>query len=201
MCNRKKENSLANRAFTLLELLLAVSLIALLAGLIFPTIDTIRLQSESAACASNLRQIGLAVMQKVQDNGDIYPLVEGDPSNPIYAPGDGAESLAETLKPYGVTERVLRCPSDARKNGYFQSKGNSYEWFSFIDGERPASARIYLPVGTLALPPMRFPITADYELVHFRSRMNILFADGHVDSYTGPGVREDIKKTVENSAP
>ncbi len=200
MCNRKKNGiSPSNKGFTLIELLLTISLIAMLAGLIFPAMESMRTQAESTACASNLRQIGLAVMQKVQDNGDIYPYIEGVPSEPIYAPEDGAQSLVDTLKPYGITDKSVRCPSDVKKGNYFSQNGSSYEWFSFIDGERSVSAKIYLPEGTLVLPLMRFPITADYELVHTRKRMNILFADGHVDSYTGPGVREDVRKAVQEA--
>lgn len=200
MCNRRKKETGAIDAFSLLELLLAISLIALLAALISPTIGTVRQKAEGTACASNLRQIGQAVLQKLQDNQDIYPFVEGDPTDPIYAPEDKAESLAETLKPYGITDRTLCCPSDMGKH-YFKEKGSSYEWFSFIDGERAVNAKIYLPEGTLVLPLVRFPLAADYELVHSSRRMNILFADGHVDSYTGPGVREDIKKEVAKAAP
>jgi prepilin-type processing-associated H-X9-DG protein len=178
-------------------MLMSISLIVLLAGLIYPTMDGTKKQAEMVVCASNLRQIGLAVMQKVQDNGGVYPLIEGYPSSPIYQPEDGAQSLVETLAPYGITERSLRCPSDVKKDNYFSQNGSSYEWFSFIDGENAVNPRIYLPEGTLVLPPMRFPIAADYELVHSRNRMNILFADGHVDPYTGPGVREDIKKALQ----
>lgn len=199
MFNRKKKKIAPNSAFTLLELMLVVSVIVLLAGLVFPVTESVRKQAESAACASNLRQIGLAVMQKVQDNGNLYPYVEGDPSNPVYSPEDGAQSLADTLKPYGITDKLLRCPSDVKADNYFTSRGSSYEWFSFIDGERDVSAKIYLPEGTLVLPLMRFPITADYKLVHSRKRMNILFADGHVDSYTGPGVKEDVRQAMQKN--
>lgn len=197
MCDRKKPNS--DKAFTLLELLLVISLIALLSGLVFPAIGTLQRQAESTACASNLRQIGLAVMHKVQDNGNIYPFVEGDPADPVYAPEDGAESLCDALKPYGITDKALRCPADVKGKNYFKDKGSSYEWFSFIDGERAVSAKIVLPEGTLVLPLGRFPIAGDYELVHSRKRLNILFADGHVDSYTGPGVREDVKQALQKN--
>ncbi len=198
MCNRKKSKTRRRNAFTLLELLMTISLIALLAGLIFPALETLRKQVASTTCASNLRQIGLAVLQKVQDNGNIYPLVEGDPSDPVYSPQDAAQSLMDTLKPYGITSMVLRCPADVKGKNVFGVKGSSYEWFSFIDGERAVSAKIYLPEGTLVLPLMRFPLAADFELVHSRNSMNILFADGHVDSYTGLGVREDIKQALQS---
>jgi len=197
MCNRKKKKTSNQSAFTLLELLLSISLVALLAGLLSPALGSLREQADNTACASNLRQIGQAVMLKVQDNEDVYPYVESDASNPVYGPEDQAESLADTLKPYGVTEKTLRCRSDVKGANYFAETGSSYEWFSFIDGERSSNPRIYLPEGTLVLPLMRFPIAADYELVHPRNRMNILFADGHVDSYSGPGVRESVKEEMK----
>jgi len=201
MWNRKCEGARLNRAFTLLETLLVVALLALLVGLILPVLDTVRQHAESAVCGSNLRQIGIAVMQRVQDNNGVYPYVEGYPDNPVYTPEAGALSLKETLAPYGIGDRTLKCPTDAKGKSRFSTNGSSYDWFSFIAGERFIEPKIYLPAGNLILPLSRFPLAGDYELIHGGRRMNILFADGHVDSYTGPGVREDIKKAVESAGP
>lgn len=211
MYNPKTSKSSLSNAFTLLELLLVISLIALLAGLVFPAVGTVRKRAESTACANNLRQIGLAVMQKVQDNGNIYPYIEGDSSAMVYTGTiheSEAKSLAATLKDYGftdtgaATDKSLRCPADTVAKNYLPAnKGSSYEWYSFIDGESAASAKIYLSEGTLVLPLSRFPIAGDYDSVHSRKSKNILFADGHVDSYTGLDIKEDVKQEVKNANP
>lgn len=181
---------------------MVIALIALLSGLVFPAIGTLRKQAESTACASNLRQIGLATLQKVQDNGNIFPYIEGDPADPFYSPEQGAKSLAETLKPYGITEKELRCISDVSANNNFASKGSSYEWFAFIDGENAANPKIDLTsqgVGVLQLPLWRFPLAYDTDYVHFGKRINVVYADAHMQALTGTTVLESVKQTLNET--
>lgn len=168
-------------AFTLIELLCAIAIVVLLAALITPAMQYMRNRGESVTCMNNLRQIDLAMKLKVQDNNNTYPKVETDPENPIYRPDDGALPLDELLAPYGITERILRCPSDAHGPDYFAKNGSSYLWIPLVDGEVATAAKVYLPAGVLELPPSRLPEAADYSSVH-RGRSNVLFSDGHVKS-------------------
>jgi len=179
---RKKSKPSNSRAFSLVELIVTIAIIALLASLLLPTFDNMRKRSESTVCANNLQQIGLAVMQKTQDNNNTYPKIEGDPSDPAYAPEDGALSLLDTLRPYGITERTLRCPADVRGANYYGSKGTSYDWFPLIDGESNADPKIYTKAGVLDAPVSMIPLSADFKNVH-RGKQNMLFADGHVKAY------------------
>ncbi len=202
MCDQKPTEPRLRHGFTLLELLLVIALIALMAGLIFPTMETLRRQAESTVCASNLRQIGLAVLQKMQDNGNTFPLVEqGDASDPYYPPEKEVKNLLETLKPYGITEKALRCPSDVKTHNYFGSRTNSYEWFSFIDGVNVSNPQIDLKefgLPVVNLPLWRFPVAYDYDekFIHFGKRNNVLYGDAHVESLATMSVLEQVNQVL-----
>lgn len=60
-------------AFTLIELLVVISIIAILASLALPAINGALKRSQSSACLSNLRQIGLATIGYATDNDMVLP--------------------------------------------------------------------------------------------------------------------------------
>jgi prepilin-type N-terminal cleavage/methylation domain-containing protein/prepilin-type processing-associated H-X9-DG protein len=61
------------RAFTLVELLVVLAIIGILAAILFPVFGRARESGRSAACSSNLKQLGLAFQQYLQDTGGRYP--------------------------------------------------------------------------------------------------------------------------------
>ncbi|MDR1284531.1 MAG: prepilin-type N-terminal cleavage/methylation domain-containing protein [Opitutaceae bacterium] len=63
----------ASHAFTLIELLTVIAIIGILAAIIIPTVGKVRQTAQRAACASNLRQIGTAVIAYATDNKDWLP--------------------------------------------------------------------------------------------------------------------------------
>jgi prepilin-type N-terminal cleavage/methylation domain-containing protein/prepilin-type processing-associated H-X9-DG protein len=61
------------RAFTLIELLTVIAIIGILAAIIIPTVGKVRDSARTAECASNMRQIGLAIMSYAGDNRNATP--------------------------------------------------------------------------------------------------------------------------------
>ncbi len=92
-------------AFTLIELLVVITIIAILAGILFPVFSRAREKGRSAACQSNLKQIGLAMAMYRED----FDLVN------VPGPDQGAVlSWAVLLKPYHKNTQIFTCPSRAR---------------------------------------------------------------------------------------
>ena len=57
------------RGFALIELLVVIAIIAILAAILFPVFARARAAARKTSCVSNVRQMGMAVMQYVQDYG------------------------------------------------------------------------------------------------------------------------------------
>jgi len=174
----------ARAAFTLIELLVVLSIVALLASLLLPVMHGVLGKARSTECASNLRQVGLAVNAWATDHDNYFPKIETDPNGTVqvYDADDNARSLVETLGGYGLDPRFVQCPTDIHTTRYFQNKGSSYEWRPIVDGEKVNGPKIYGRRGAFTVPASRIRICLDYERIH-NGQQNRLYADGHVRGF------------------
>lgn len=111
----------SHKGFTLIELLVVIAIIAILAAILFPVFARARENARRASCQSNLKQLGLAIMQYTQDYDEKNP-----PGVGILNVGNNpAASVAwdAFIEPYAMKagsmnfnqgqNPLLRCPSDS----------------------------------------------------------------------------------------
>jgi len=81
---RSSPRSAVNRAFTLIELLTVIAIVAILVAILIPTIGHMRESARSALCVQNLKSIGTAFQLYAADNHGLYPALRwrADASDP-----------------------------------------------------------------------------------------------------------------------
>jgi prepilin-type N-terminal cleavage/methylation domain-containing protein/prepilin-type processing-associated H-X9-DG protein len=173
------------RAFTLVELLVVIGIIAALIAILLPALNWARASSRRVACRSNLRQVGQAFTMYMDTSKGKLPLVNTMPS--LQPPINPGPSMPELFDPYvqGV-KRTFQCGDDRLPTGsgtYFVQEQSSYQYNPFL-----ASLFAYRPLsdvnahrGSAAFPIL---VAFDYEPFHGPSgkpgSCNYLFADGSV---------------------
>lgn len=91
-------------AFTLIELLVVIAIIAILAAILFPVFARARENARRSSCQSNLKQIGLGILQYTQDYDEKFPGRAIGPSE--------ANSWRRIIFPYVKSTQLFACPSN-----------------------------------------------------------------------------------------
>ena len=199
------------RGFTLVELLVVISIIALLIAILLPSLRNARQQAFEKACQSGLRQQLYAVTMYAMDYEDRLPVGKNfDWERNPYRILARAEFIQDVLIPYVGGDRrqeststsevafseVFRCPAVLRapKDDWFKNpvhnhyRYNAHKAMVYSNDYREVRGRMTSDIKIPSLAAVMFEyVWLDWEIKKFphqgsQASFNVGFADGHSGS-------------------
>ncbi len=124
------------RAFTLIELLVVIAIIAILAAILFPVFSQAKERSRQMSCLNNLRQLGTAFLQYVNDNNNTVPPISlyNFPNSPNWCGTQATFGWTDpklgSLWPYTHNLGIYLCPTDRKRpaSGLSESLVPKTQW-------------------------------------------------------------------------
>jgi prepilin-type N-terminal cleavage/methylation domain-containing protein len=106
-----------NHGFTVIELLVVVSVICILAAMLFPVIGRARLSAYGSRCTGNLKQLHTALRLYLDDYGEQFPVIYFDWSGTTqkeehFQTYDNPYRFDHVMRQYVKSRQVFRCPAD-----------------------------------------------------------------------------------------
>ena len=142
--------------FTLIELLVVIVIIAILAAILFPAFAAAREKANQSGCLQNEKQLGLGILQYLQDNDEAYPwgvIATATPATTTTAGNTGTGWMtcglgwAGQIYPYVKNTGVFTCNDDKTKIGTFANNpanGIMYPVSYAMNYELPGHVTSYL---------------------------------------------------------
>jgi len=164
----------ARRGFTLVEMLLVVTIVGLLVSVVLPSLGRARQIARRVTCRSNLHGVAPAFRMYLNESNDVMPVAAAMPSLGL----TDEPRIADVLARYLDDPRALRCPGDNLRR-FYQSEGSSYQYNTMLGGRKVTETFL-----TRRFGQDKTPVMHDYEPFHGPAgepgSANYLFADLHV---------------------
>ncbi len=195
--------------FTLIELLVVIAIIAMLIGILLPSLARARDASRVAVCMSKMRTLGQFTMVYADDNNEQMPRSQHSGFAHRVAPWGYAFYPYLTGHSYdrfdtggwsSIFNGAYRCPLDTRRDEHWSYGFNVYYELSSAETQGPIWRRISLvprPFATVLFGEIGDLTTADHAMAHFWGQVNAppeidparhlgttgsVFLDGHAKS-------------------
>jgi prepilin-type N-terminal cleavage/methylation domain-containing protein/prepilin-type processing-associated H-X9-DG protein len=120
------------KGFTLIELLVVIAIIAILAAILFPVFARARENARRASCQSNLKQIGLGLLQYAQDYDEQFASTQYGPTNVNehwYSDNSNVYKWMDAIYPYVKSEQIFDCPSAVSSGGASNGAVRKYIYY------------------------------------------------------------------------
>lgn len=167
----------ARGAFTVMEMIIVIAVIAVLAAAAYPVTQGFVRKANNVKCLGKLREIGAGLELYLADHADRFPAIELAGSSP----GDEL-TLESVLAEYVAGPEVFHCPADREE---FRKTGSSYLWNSTQSGRHKLRTSFFGMEGR----PDLVPLVTDKEAYHGEPHgVNMLYADYHLSNTIEFGV-------------